>query len=251
MAGIFWATLRNLKERGRLLWSRPVTSWNHIDHCKQKLQIGILLINANIFSFLLILLVMELERLFLSPLLPWSLCLAGRQFRRMFSESMMETTVLQNRSHPSRQKFFEFLGTRKFQKVESVLSVSHLHSQSVGAPTVYVQLDSCCRQHCNVTLNPVGMPIWHMNSCRLCSTSRRTTRRRRRGRWRCNAGAPTGANSARQRWRRGELAWGPNVQGQLLTRTHDDSDSDGDDVAHRRSGCVGHRGRAGPRPGGR
>ncbi len=44
MAGVFWATLWNLKERGKLLWSRPVTSWNHIDQCKQKI------VNCNPFD---------------------------------------------------------------------------------------------------------------------------------------------------------------------------------------------------------
>jgi hypothetical protein len=76
----------------------------------------------------------------------------------------METTALQNHWHPSWQKLFKFLGK---QIVASVLSVSHLHSQSVGAPTVHVQLDSSYCQYCNVTLNLIGMPIWHVNSCRL------------------------------------------------------------------------------------
>jgi hypothetical protein len=79
--------------------------------------LGILLINANILASLLILLVVKLEQLFLkflSPLPPCSMCLAGRQFHL---ESIMETAVLQNRSHPSWQTFFEFLGTRKYPKV--------------------------------------------------------------------------------------------------------------------------------------
>jgi hypothetical protein len=40
-----------------------ITSWNHIDQCKKKLQIGILLTDANMFASLLF------------------LCLAGRQFQ--------------------------------------------------------------------------------------------------------------------------------------------------------------------------
>ncbi len=47
-----------------------------------------------------------------------------------------------------------------------VLSVSHLHSQSVGAPTVYVQLDSSCYHYCYVTLYLLGVPNWLVNSCR-------------------------------------------------------------------------------------
>jgi hypothetical protein len=99
----------------------------------------------------------------------------------------METTVLQNRSHPSRQKFFEFLGTRKFQKVASVLSVSHLHSHSswntdcvcsAGIPVV-----SILQCHSKFSWNA------HLTREFLqaaCSTSRRTTRRRRRGRRRAH-----------------------------------------------------------------
>ncbi len=48
-----------------------------------------------------------------------------------------------------------------------VLSVSHLHSQSVGAPTVYVLVDSSCCQYCYVTLYLVWVPNWFVNSCRL------------------------------------------------------------------------------------
>ena len=40
-----------------------ITSWNHIDRCKKKLQIGILLTDANMFA----------SQLFL--------CLAGSQFQ--------------------------------------------------------------------------------------------------------------------------------------------------------------------------
>jgi hypothetical protein len=79
-------------------------------------------------------------------------------FENKDSQAKGETTVLQKRVHPSQQQFFEFLGTRKLKIVASVLSISHLHSQSVGAPTVHVLLDSSCYQYCNVTLNPVGMP---------------------------------------------------------------------------------------------
>jgi hypothetical protein len=54
-----------------------------------------------------------------------------------------------------------------------VLSVSHLHSQSVWAPSVYLLLDSSCCQYCYqcyVTLYLVGpgVPNWLVNSCRLC-----------------------------------------------------------------------------------
>ncbi len=37
-----------------------ITSWNHINQCKQNLLIGILLIDANIFASLLILLIVKL-----------------------------------------------------------------------------------------------------------------------------------------------------------------------------------------------
>ncbi len=47
-----------------------------------------------------------------------------------------------------------------------MLSVSHLHSQSVGAPTMYVQLNSTCCQYCYITLYLVWMPNWFVNSCR-------------------------------------------------------------------------------------
>ena len=90
--------------------------------------LGILLINANILASLLILLVVKLEQLFLkflSPLPPCSMCLAGRQFHL---ESIMETAVLQNRSHPSWQTFFEFLGTRKYPKDASPVGRCFLHT---------------------------------------------------------------------------------------------------------------------------
>jgi hypothetical protein len=40
----------------------------------------------------------------------------------------METAVLQNRSHPSWQTFFEFLGTRKYPKVASPVGRCVLHT---------------------------------------------------------------------------------------------------------------------------
>ncbi len=67
----------------------------------------------------------------------------------------METTVLQS-PEPFASKPVKVLRIpryAKIAKVASVLSVSHLHSQMVGSPTVYVRLDSSCGQYCNVTLN--------------------------------------------------------------------------------------------------
>ena len=77
--------------------ARQNANLNQIYRCKQHLQIGIPLIDANMFAFLLFLLIVKLEHLFISPLPPWSLWLAGRQFQiELFLESMMETTVLHN-----------------------------------------------------------------------------------------------------------------------------------------------------------
>ncbi len=50
-----------------------IANWNHIDCCKQSLQIGILLIDANMFASLLFVLIVKLEHHFLSPLPPGSL----------------------------------------------------------------------------------------------------------------------------------------------------------------------------------
>jgi hypothetical protein len=45
-----------------------ITSWNHINQCKYNFQIGIQLINANMFTSLLLLVIVKLEHLFFSPL---------------------------------------------------------------------------------------------------------------------------------------------------------------------------------------
>ena len=104
---------------------------------------------------------------------------------RNLSESIMETTVLHNRSHPSRQKFFEFLGA-------SVLSVSHLHSHSswntdcvcsAGIPVVSI-LQCHSKSSWNAHLTREFLQA-------ACSTSRRTTRRWRRGRRRAHLPVPT------------------------------------------------------------
>ncbi len=47
-------------------------------------------------------------------------------FESKDSQAKGETTVLQNRVHPSQQQFFEFLSMLKLQIVPSVLSVSHM-----------------------------------------------------------------------------------------------------------------------------
>ncbi len=60
MAGIFWASIRILEVRRRLLWSRPlcikasrpkIESWNHNIQCKPILQIGILLIHICLLTY--------------------------------------------------------------------------------------------------------------------------------------------------------------------------------------------------------
>jgi hypothetical protein len=69
MAGIFSASVRNLEatviqtRMNTSQQSKIITSWNHIDQCKKKLQIGILLTDADMFASLLF------------------LCLASRQFQ--------------------------------------------------------------------------------------------------------------------------------------------------------------------------
>ncbi len=66
-----------------------------------------------------------------------------------------ETTVLQNRAHPSQQleKFFELLGTRELRIVLCSLFHNFTHTP-IGIPTVYVQLEFQLCPYCNVTLNP-------------------------------------------------------------------------------------------------
>jgi hypothetical protein len=97
----------------------------------RKLKLGFLSIDANMFATLLILPIVKLEQL--------------------------------------EQKFFEFLGTRVSARIANsfVLSFSHLQPQSVGAPTVYVLLDSSCCHYCYITPHLVGVPNWFVNSCRL------------------------------------------------------------------------------------
>jgi hypothetical protein len=108
-----------------------ITRWNHIDRCKKKLQIGILLTKDSQAK--------------------------GRKG---------ETTVLQNFAHPSQQKFFELLGTRELQIV--LCSLFHIFTHTpVGIPTVYVQLEFQLCPYCNVTLNPFWVHNWFVNSCRL------------------------------------------------------------------------------------
>ncbi len=114
-----------------------ITSWNHIDRCKKKLLIGILLTDANMFS----------SQLFSKIL-----------FENKDSQAKGrkgETTVLQvqNRAHPSQQKFFELLGTRELQIVLSSLFHIFTHTP-VGIPTVYVQLEFQLCPYCNAILNP-------------------------------------------------------------------------------------------------
>jgi hypothetical protein len=80
MAGIFAASVRNLKERKGGVYcdpdpyeykpARQNANLNQIYRCKQHLQIGIPLIDANMFAFLLFLLIVKLEQLFISPLPP-------------------------------------------------------------------------------------------------------------------------------------------------------------------------------------
>jgi hypothetical protein len=69
------------------------------------------------------------------------------------------TTVLQNRAHPSQQKFFHFLGTQNCNYC-MLYSLFHiLILNPVGIPAMYIQLELQLCQYCNVTLNQVGMPV--------------------------------------------------------------------------------------------
>jgi hypothetical protein len=68
-----------------------ITSWNPIDQlCKQKVGAPLPLTSSTLII-----------------VLGWQPI-----SNRNFSESMMEYTVLQNRAHPSQQKFFEFFCTQ-------------------------------------------------------------------------------------------------------------------------------------------
>ncbi len=107
---------------------------------------------------------------------------------RFFSESMMETTVIQNSSHPSRQKFFIFLCTRNLQIVASrvcalcftsSLTTSWSANSVCTVGTVGFQLLSILSCHSKSTWNA------HLTREFLqaeCSTSRRTTSRLPQGR---------------------------------------------------------------------
>ena len=78
-------------------------------------------------------------------------------FENKDSQAKGETTVLQNRAHPSQQKFFELLGSRVgTRELQIVLcSLFHIFTHTpVGIPTVYVQLEFQLCPYCNVTLNP-------------------------------------------------------------------------------------------------
>ena len=67
-------------------------------------------------------------------------------------ESMKETTVLQNHTHASQQKFLKFLGMQNL----CPLSRFHIFTHTpVGIPAVYVQLEFQLCPYCNITLNPV------------------------------------------------------------------------------------------------
>ncbi len=116
-----------------------ITSSNRIDQCKQKLQIGILLIDANLFASLLIPLIVKLEHLFLSPLPPWSLCLADRQFQIYFFRNQWWKLLC---SRTVRIQAGKVLRIPRYAKIANscicalCFTNSHLHSQSVGAPTV-------------------------------------------------------------------------------------------------------------------
>ncbi len=137
-----------------------ITSWNHIDRCKKKLQIGILLTDAicsppNFCAWLAV--------NFNRNLLEFNDCVlrtgdsqAKILFKNKDSQAKGrkgETSGLQNFAHPSQQKFFELLGTRELQIV--LCSLFHIFTHTpVGIPTVYVQLEFQLCPYCNVTLNP-------------------------------------------------------------------------------------------------
>jgi hypothetical protein len=117
---------------------------------------GLLSIDANMFASLLILPIVKLEQLelidaFFFPLSQfqlWSLLLAGRQFRSWSSVTSVREQGITGEgrdycaSEPCASKPAKVLQIAWYARIANsfVLSVSHLHSQSVGAPTVYDSL---------------------------------------------------------------------------------------------------------------
>jgi hypothetical protein len=73
-------------------------------------------------------------------------------FENKESQENGETTVLQAFTHPSQQKIFELLGTRK------LCTLFHIFTHTpVGIQTVYVKLEFLLCPYRNVTLNSVGV----------------------------------------------------------------------------------------------
>ncbi len=125
-----------------------ITSWNHIYRCKKKIT------NWNPFP------VLGWQAISNRNLSEFNNCvlLTGNfQAKILFENKDLhakgETTVLQNRAHPSQQKFVELLVKRELQIV--LCSLFHIFTHiPVGIQTMYVRLEFQLCPYCNVTLNP-------------------------------------------------------------------------------------------------
>jgi hypothetical protein len=97
-------------------------------------------------------------------------------FENKDSQAKRKTTVLQNRAHPSQQKFFEFLGTQNLCSLFHIFKFTHT---PVGAPncvcTVGFQLLSILSCHSKSSWNAHAAQLIREFLQAACSTSGRTT----------------------------------------------------------------------------